>query len=368
MDPVFNDTSTYQRSEYPQESLQTHDRDGWSRIAQDGQDLALGLRKDPGSLQGAQLMEQPVMNAMPALAAQFYPSNTTGTEQQQQMGNMNMNMHMNPNLAFAAPSHSHAPPVPPGPQGYLPASDIDNGGHSAPSLKPDHIDDGKENMGSSAMGVNFQTLLDNLSQSSAIATANANANATGTAPTLAGGSSFHQAPTGESLHPGIPPALDAQCVDLPPPPSLQDPSLPQKYAPSDENAYQQTSAAPNHAPSSAHAAQTSNNAHQTDRPSMPPVAPGTESGVGDLPPPPMASFQHRGSSSAAESQGSQEGPSTAKRGRLDLLSRGKPLSEDDQPWGPEVQKKYDEFLHDERIYVTEGLWDRFPVGSRLFVG
>ncbi|KAJ5891085.1 uncharacterized protein N7473_007313 [Penicillium subrubescens] len=370
MDPVFNDTSTYQRSEYPQESLQTQDRDGWSRIAQDGQDLALGLRRDPGRLQGVQLMEQPVMNAIPALAAQIYPSNTTGTEQQQQKGNMNMNMHMNPNLAFAAPSHSHAPPVLPGPQGYLPASDRDNAGHSASSLKPDHIDDGNGNMGSSSMGVNFQTLLDNLSQSSATATANANANANATwaAPTLAEGSSFHQAPTGESLHPGIPPALHAQCADLPARPSLQDPSLPQKYSPSEENAHQQTSTAPNPAPSSAHAAQSSNNAHQTDPPSMPPVAPGTESRVGDLPPPPMASFQQRGSSSAAESQGSQEGPSTVKKGRLDLLSRGKPLSEDDQPWGPEVQKKYDEFLHDERIYVTEGLWDRFPVGSRLFVG
>lgn len=357
MDPVFNDTSTYQHSDYPQESLQPHDRDGWSRIAQDGQDLALGLRRDPGSLQRAQPMEQSVMNEMPALAAQFYPSNTTGSDQQQQqqqMGNMNMNMHMNPNLAFAAPSHSHAPPVLPGPQGYGPASDIDNAGHLAPSSKPDHIDDGKENMGSTATGVNFQTLLDNLSQASAAATANANA--TGTAP------------TGESLHPGIPPALDAQCVDLPARPSLQDPSLPQKYAPSDENADQQTSASPNPAPSSAHAAQSSNNALQTDPPSLPAVAPGTESGVGDLPPPPMASFQQRGSSSAAESQGSQEGLTTVKRSRLDPLSRGKPLSEDDQPWGPEVQKKYDEFLHDERIYVTEGLWDRFPVGSRLFVG
>jgi hypothetical protein len=42
--------------------------------------------------------------------------------------------------------------------------------------------------------------------------------------------------------------------------------------------------------------------------------------------------------------------------------------DDEAPWGPEVQKKYDEFLHDERVYVTEGLWDRFPPGSRLFVG
>lgn len=41
---------------------------------------------------------------------------------------------------------------------------------------------------------------------------------------------------------------------------------------------------------------------------------------------------------------------------------------DDAPWPPEIQKKYDEFLHVERIYVTEGQWDRFSPGSRLFVG
>lgn len=366
MDPVFNDTSTYQRSEYPQEPVQTQDHDGWSRISQDGQDLGLGLRRDPGSLQGAQPMEQPVMNDMPALAAQFYPSNTAATKQQ--VGNMNMNMHMNPNLAFAASSHSHAPPVVPGSQGYGPASDIDNAGYAASSLKPDHIDDGKQGMGSGAAGVNFQTLLDNLSQPSATT---ANANATGPPSSLAEGSSFHQARKDESLQPGIPPALDAQCVDLPARPSLQDPSLPPNYVPSDENAHLQTPAAPNTAPSSAYAAaQSSNNAHPIDPPSNPPVAPGTESGPGDLPPPPMASFQQQGPSSAAESQVSQEGYTAFKRGRLDkLLTRGgKPLSDDDQPWGPEVQKKYDEFLHDERIYVTEGLWDRFPVGSRLFVG
>ncbi|OOQ86523.1 putative arginine/serine-rich splicing factor [Penicillium brasilianum] len=367
MDPVFNDTSTYQRSDYPQEPVQTHDRDGWSRIAQDGQDLGLGQRRDPGSLQGVQPIEQPLLNDMPALAAQFYPSHTAGTEQQ--VGNMNMNMHMNPNLAFAGSSHSHAPPVVPGPQGYDPASDIDNAGHLASSWKPDHIDEGKQNMGLGAAGVNFQTLLDNLSQPSATT---ANANPTGpAASSLAKGSSFHQAPKDESLHPGIPSALDAQCVDLPARPSFQDPSLPPNYAPSDENAHHQISTAPNTAPSSAYAAaHSSNNAHPIDPPSIPPVAPGTESGTGDLPPPPMASFQQQGPSSAAESQGSQEGSTAYKRGRLDkLLNRGgKPLSDDDQPWGPEVQKKYDEFLHDERIYVTEGLWDRFPVGSRLFVG
>lgn len=35
---------------------------------------------------------------------------------------------------------------------------------------------------------------------------------------------------------------------------------------------------------------------------------------------------------------------------------------------PVTQAKYDQFLEDERRYVTEGIWDKFPVGSRLFVG
>ncbi|KAK2846318.1 hypothetical protein FQN49_005842 [Arthroderma sp. PD_2] len=42
--------------------------------------------------------------------------------------------------------------------------------------------------------------------------------------------------------------------------------------------------------------------------------------------------------------------------------------QDDTPWGPDIQKKYDDFLRDERVYVTEAHWDRFPVGSRLFIG
>jgi hypothetical protein len=42
--------------------------------------------------------------------------------------------------------------------------------------------------------------------------------------------------------------------------------------------------------------------------------------------------------------------------------------EADAKWGPDVQKIYDEFLADERMYVQEGLWDRFPLNSRLFIG
>lgn len=372
MDPVFNDTSTYQRTEIPEEQVQRQERDEWSSIAQDGQDLGSGVRRDPDSLQGAQPMKHSIMNGMPALAAQFYPSSATGADQQ--VGNMNMNIHMNSNLAFAASSHSRAPPVAPGSQGYGPASDIDNAGRTAPSLKPNHIDDGNDNsgLGASESGVNYQTLLDNLSQSSAAATTTTSAipnlNASGVPPTLAEGSSFLQGPTDESLHPGIQSALNAQSVNLPTRPSLQDPSLPPNYASSDAHAYHQATGATNAASHSAYAAKSSNNAHHDPQP-LPAVAPGTESGVGNLPTPPMASFQRPGPSPTGESQASQEGSAASKAGRPEKqpIRVSKP-GDEDQPWGPEVQKKYDEFLHDERVYVTEGLWDRFPVGSRLFVG
>ncbi|RMZ84371.1 hypothetical protein DV738_g587, partial [Chaetothyriales sp. CBS 135597] len=40
----------------------------------------------------------------------------------------------------------------------------------------------------------------------------------------------------------------------------------------------------------------------------------------------------------------------------------------ERPWSPNTQVIYDQFLEDERKYVTEGIWDKFPYGSRLFVG
>ena len=41
---------------------------------------------------------------------------------------------------------------------------------------------------------------------------------------------------------------------------------------------------------------------------------------------------------------------------------------EDRPWDAEVQRKYDEFIEDERRFVSEGRWEQFPQGSRLFVG
>jgi hypothetical protein len=48
--------------------------------------------------------------------------------------------------------------------------------------------------------------------------------------------------------------------------------------------------------------------------------------------------------------------------------RSETPDDEDQRWPPEVNRRYEEFLDQERKFVTEGQWDQFPMGSRLFIG
>ncbi|PVH97676.1 hypothetical protein DM02DRAFT_73776 [Periconia macrospinosa] len=41
---------------------------------------------------------------------------------------------------------------------------------------------------------------------------------------------------------------------------------------------------------------------------------------------------------------------------------------EDQRWPPHVNQLYEHFLNEERKFVTEGQWEKFPYGSRLFIG
>lgn len=95
-------------------------------------------------------------------------------------------------------------------------------------------------------------------------------------------------------------------------------------------------------------------------------APGTSTDHRNvLPPPPSASFGSPPGLANPPSAYSQ-----VTRNQAPPLGRARPdhLDDADTPWGPEIQKIYDTFLTEERGYVTEGLWDRFPKGSRLFIG
>lgn len=82
-------------------------------------------------------------------------------------------------------------------------------------------------------------------------------------------------------------------------------------------------------------------------------------GANGLPPPPVASFQN-GPSSGAPLHGTSSGAPGTKSKPDDTA--------EDERWNQETQKEFDNFLDQERHFVTEGNWEQFPYGSRLFVG
>ncbi|KAH8661461.1 hypothetical protein BGZ60DRAFT_471435 [Tricladium varicosporioides] len=90
---------------------------------------------------------------------------------------------------------------------------------------------------------------------------------------------------------------------------------------------------------------------------------------GLLPPPPAA-FNQQHPPSASPISPSSYNPLNGPpgQGSLGAVGARDDANDLDAKWGPDIQKLYDTFLAEERMYVTEGLWDRFPIGSRLFIG
>lgn len=218
-------------------------------------------------------------------------------------------------------------------------------------------------------GVDFQNLLDNLTPSASAAPSDPAVAAT--TSSSAGDSTLPQSTADSSLPTpaGLPPR----------PPPQEKPSIHPNYSPNDDirSYHQLPSQNPNASATASYTPQQSNN-YQTNSPGLPQlvaaapgVAPGTSSGANGLPPPPGATSQQ-------QQQQPQQPPVTPQDASMQSSHKGtrperyngrqSQAGDDEAPWPPEIQKKYDEFLHDERVYVTEGLWDRFPPGSRLFVG
>lgn len=219
-------------------------------------------------------------------------------------------------------------------------------------------------------GVNYQTLLDNLSPSTA------------TAPTADGitvATTASPSATSKVLQPGSvksPIAGLPTPAGLPPrPPPQEKPAIHPNYTPGDDirSYHQLHTQTPNVPPTYASPASSSYRpTHGLAPPLVAAGAPGTASVPGGLPPPPLATFQQPPPPGVGQQQRS---PSAQTFRNRESIGRNVARSvasadgdEDQEPWGPDVQKKYDDFLRDERIYVTEGLWDRFPPGSRLFIG
>jgi len=427
MDPVFNDTSTYEKPEFaleggqhvphaaprsqPQqqqngqppleeeEQQQQHaasgsDSAGVRESAGQMQDLGQQQQQQyqhPGSYHTGSLSENEMMskNETSSSAAAFPPNlsaptttnaitstattTTSGTRNEERNDSLTALPLSDPSVNSLPHQASLNRPPPPSsshaPQGFPAANEVDHPmtDWTAPAAPEARLDTNRASSHDNAPnsgegGVDFQNLLDNLpSSSSAVPSAPA---VSETAPSLM--QNYASAiPQATNNADGASDEALQNPMGLPPrPPAQEDPAAHPNFHPSDDvSAYHQL---PSNHPTYPSSQPQSNNNHQSNLGA--PVlaaagAPGTSSDASSLPPPPGLSLKK------AESSSSETRDSSLKNGRTDKpVARSFKNNDEDAPWGPEVQRKYDDFLHNERIYVTEGLWDRFPPGSRLFVG
>ena len=252
----------------------------------------------------------------------------------------------------------------------------DNAGAAITSTDTSSLETGAQNLADAGPaadvsngGVNYQTLLDNLSPSTATAPISDGITAATTA-SPSDSSNIPRPTSAKSPTIGLPTP-----AGLPPrPPPQEKPAIHPNYTPGDDiRSYHQLHTQTANAPPTF--SSPASNSYRPSHGFPAPViagAPGTASAPGGLLPPPLATFQQPpppGVSQPQQSPAVQTFRNKEGAGRNASRSIASADGDEDQePWGPEIQRKYDDFLSDERVYVTEGLWDRFPAGSRLFIG
>ncbi|KAL2826968.1 hypothetical protein BDW59DRAFT_144466 [Aspergillus cavernicola] len=379
MDPLFNEASTYQTAEsffqnryhiHPSEQY-TRSGEGWGNTAfvlggqeprpsQRQSHMQGSLHSSPLLVNGGLMEISTTATTTASLPPSSKPSPSSASAESSSLGEATAPTSSLTACPPSDPSSLLAHPVPGAPPSSSHAArDVplaNEVNHPIATLQA-HVSQGRldaENRpedNTAGNGVDFQKLLDNLPSVS-------------TAPS-APGNSILADDTPTSPHSVADDALQSS-LGLPPrPPPQEKPAIHPNYHPSNDiRSYHQLPAQNTSNPSNSYASQQSNYQSSGGLPTITAAnAPGTSLGAGSLPPPPVPSFQQSPSSPVDAQDFSVSG--TQKNGRVDKQST---RADEDTPWGPEVQKKYDEFLRDERVYVTEGLWDRFPYGSRLFVG
>ena len=203
---------------------------------------------------------------------------------------------------------------------------------------------------------NIQALLDNLIASASSSTPVDKNSAPVHAPipsTVPQASSPSSAQTPISAFPtpaGLPPR----------PPPQDEPAIHPNYAPGQSiRSYHNPSASAATSTPSAQSLSSYNPAQA--------LPPSHAVGTNGMPPPPTATFQQ-----PPQTQQSGASPSQQSRAEDTQITENQgpvaPEINAPSPFGADRDKAYQEFLREEAVYVTEGTWDRFPQGSRLFVG
>ena len=209
-------------------------------------------------------------------------------------------------------------------------------------------------------GVNYQALSDNISSCASTAVPAENAISINTTP-----SSIFHAPSPSSTQTPI--ATLPIPAGLPPrPPPQEKPAIHPNYTPGEDiRSYHNPPPQNPNAPAPYNAPPSSSYRPPQGYPHSNGVAPN------GLPPPPLATFQQ----SVSKPNQPQRSPQTSQYRQRDNYGKdgGKSAASgnetnDEHSKRPELERQYEDFLRDEEIYVSEGTWDRFPQGSRLFVG
>ena len=215
-------------------------------------------------------------------------------------------------------------------------------------------------------GVNYQALLDNLSPSTAAAPASENVASITTAapadvPSIPRPSSAESSIAALPLAPGLPPR----------PPPQEKPAIHPNYTTGEDIRsyhYPHAQSTSTHTPSTSQAVSSLKPAQGLNHP----LPSNANIGSNGLPPPPVATFQQPPSQTAQSVHVPPVAPQSAQPAPLgsyaDRNTVAVESSDGEAPWPAELEKFYDDFQREEAIYVAEGVWDRFPPGSRLFVG
>ncbi|KAL9099917.1 MAG: hypothetical protein Q9163_004644 [Psora crenata] len=209
--------------------------------------------------------------------------------------------------------------------------------------------------GASADGGNIQALLDNL-----IASASAAPSAENNASSVAAAATSTVPPVSSPSSVQTPIAAFPTPAGLPPrPPPQDEPTIHPNYTAGQSiRSYHNppTQPAPGASPST-----QPNNSYRPPQ-NYPPNNGLSPSGMG---PPPPASFQQSPSAQQNSPQQQHHDEFGRNIGRPAQSTQAEPPHSQS---GPDRDRAYQEFLRDEAIYVSEGTWDRFPQGSRLFIG
>ena len=204
---------------------------------------------------------------------------------------------------------------------------------------------------------NIQTLLDNLIASASSA-APAENDTTPAAPAPSSSNVPQVSSPGSAQTPIS--ALPTP-AGLPPRPPPQDgPAIHPNYAPG------QSIRSYHHPPPPSTASNASAQPQSSYRPpqNYPPANAVAPNG---MPPPPTATFQQPPPAHQPQVAHDQQHHDEFGRNvdRPDVLSKPEVIQVQN---APDKDRAWEDFLRDEAVYVAEGTWDRFPQGSRLFVG